>query len=54
MDLAVTQDIAERLCSKTGWGGLRFINAGNSGGVFEIAHPTHGPVALKIYDPTFY
>jgi hypothetical protein len=54
MDLAVTKDIAARLCSRMGWVGLRFIDSGNSGSVFAIDHPSHGAVALKVYDPAFF
>jgi serine/threonine protein kinase len=54
MDAALTLHIAERLCEKQGWQELLYIDAGNSGAVFKVHHPQHGPVALKIYDPAFF
>ncbi|MDI4232360.1 protein kinase [Bradyrhizobium sp. Arg237L] len=54
MDLTLTQQIAAQLCRDLNWQGLEFIDAGNSGAVFSINHPKHGPVALKIYDPAYF
>jgi eukaryotic-like serine/threonine-protein kinase len=54
MDLDLTKQIAHELCQERNWQNLEFIDAGNSGAVFKINHPKHGPVALKIYDPAYF
>lgn len=54
MDVQLVTKIAERLCEAESWTPPAFIDAGASGAVFEVAHPTHGPVALKVYDPSFF
>jgi serine/threonine-protein kinase len=54
MDLELTKRVARKLCEEHNWQNLEFIDAGNSGAVFRIDHPKHGPSALKIYDPAFF
>lgn len=46
--------IARELARSAGWSEPRFIDAGNSASVFEVTHPDHGAVALKVYDPDFF
>ena len=48
------RQIAEAVCRERDWGIPRVVGSGNSGVVFEIMHPEHGPVALKVYDPSFF
>jgi serine/threonine protein kinase len=54
MNLELTKQIARELGQERHWENLQFIDAGNSGAVFRIDHPKHGPVALKIYDPAYF
>jgi serine/threonine protein kinase len=54
MDISRVTEITEETCRARGWGNPRFIAAGNSGAVFATSHPTHGEVALKMYDPAFF
>ncbi|WP_419808234.1 protein kinase domain-containing protein [Sphingomonas sp.] len=54
MDVGPLQKIATALAADMGWPAPRYVNAGASGAVFELQHPTHGQVALKIYDPRFF
>jgi serine/threonine-protein kinase len=54
MNQDFAEQIARRLCSASDWHELSYIDGGNSGSVFRIIHPEHGPVALKIYDPAFF
>jgi eukaryotic-like serine/threonine-protein kinase len=54
MDRELTERIAHELCVERNWQDLEFIDAGNSGAVFRISHPKHGPVALKVYDPAYF
>lgn len=54
MNRDLAEEIARRLCEAQGWPELSYIDAGNSGTVFRIVHPKYGPVALKIYDPSFF
>lgn len=54
MDIALTEQIAKDLCRSKGWDTPAFIAAGNSAAVFKAKHPEHGPIALKIYDPSFF
>jgi serine/threonine protein kinase len=55
MDLERTKAIAEEIKRRhPDWGQMTFIRAGNSGAVFRLEEPRHGPVALKVYDPAFF
>ena len=55
MDLPRTKAIATEIKRRhPDWGEMIFINAGNSGAVFRLEEPKQGPVALKVYDPTFF
>jgi serine/threonine protein kinase len=54
MDLKLTEQIASDFCRTQGWGLPTFIAAGNSAAVFNVEHPKQGPVAIKIYDPSFF
>lgn len=55
MNIDLVKSIANSLVdSRPGWSMVRYIDAGASGAVFEITHPDHGAVALKVYDPKFF
>lgn len=54
MDVEPLKKIAAAFATASGWPAPRYVNAGASGAVFELLHPAHGQVALKIYDPRFF
>lgn len=54
MDLPLLKQHCQTLATARGWPLPAFIKAGASGAVFRLEHPTHGEVALKIYDPHFF
>jgi len=55
MDVDLCTRIANSLAaSMVGWGSPSYIDAGASGAVYSVDHPTYGKVALKVYDPTFF
>lgn len=55
MDVEALKRIAvDFAATQPGWSVPRYINAGASGAVFELQHPAHGQVALKLYDPRFF
>lgn len=55
MDVELVTKIAMNLAqSKHDWGTPEFIDAGASGAVFSLQHPSFGKVALKVYDPQFF
>ena len=54
MDIEPLEGIAVALAAGRNWPAPRYVNAGASGAVFELHHPDHGRVALKVYDPRFF